>query len=119
MSLIEFATIAPYNSVYVNPDEVFAFRAEDQTPENDTLLLADATRSILVLAPLADVAAKMGRDFRQLTTAAQSPQPVYFNRNRVLQVLPHPQVENVCLVHGLGRRIAVQGALGDVVAALS
>ena len=119
MSLIEFDTIAPYNKVHVNPDEVFAFRAEDQTPENDTVLLADATRSILVVAPIADVSAKFGREFRQLSTASNSPQPVYVNRNRVLHVLPHPRVENVCFVHGLGRRIAVQGALGDVVGALS
>lgn len=119
MSLIEFDTIAPYGKVHVNPDEIFAFRPEDQTPENDTVLLGDATRSILVLAPTGDVAAKLGSEFRQLTTASRTPQPVYINRKRVMHVLPHPQVANVCFVHGLGRRIAVQGQLRDVVNALS
>ena len=119
MSLIPFATIDPYETVHVNPDEIFAFRAEEQTPEDDTVLLADATQSILILAPVAAVSAKLGSEFRRLDTASKSPQPVYINRNRVLHVLPHPQVKDVCLVHGLGRRIAVRGALADVVKALA
>jgi hypothetical protein len=119
MSLVAFDTIAPYETVHVNPNELFAFRAEEQTPEDDTVLLADAAQSILVLAPVAAVAAKLGSDFRQLQTASKSSQPVYINRSRVLHILPHPQVKDVCLVHGLGRRIAVKGALGDVVKALS
>lgn len=119
MSLIPFDTIAPYGTVHVNPNEIFAFRAEEQTPEDDTVLLADATQSILVLAPVAAVSAKLGSDFRQLQTASKSPQAVYVNSNRVLHVLSHPQVKEVCFVHGLGRRIAVKGALEDVVKALS
>ena len=119
MSLIPFDTIAPYGTVHVNPHEIFAFRAEEQTPEDDTVLLADATQSNIVLAPVAAVAAKLGSEFRRLQTASKSPHPVYINRNRVLHVLPHPQVKDVCFVHGLGRRIAVRGALNAVVKALS
>ena len=119
MSLIAFDTIAPYEGVHVNSNEIFAFRTEEQTPEDDSVLLADATRSILVLAPVAAVSAKLGSEFRWLQTAAKSPQPVYVNRNRVLHVLPHPQVKDVCFVHGLGRRIAVKGSLDHVVNALS
>ncbi len=119
MPFVEFETIQPYGKVVVNPDQIFSFAPEPQTPADDTELFADGERSILVAESIAQVSAKLGPDFRRFTAASTAPHEIYINRNLVLHLLPHPQVDGVCFVHGLNRRIAVVGTMDQVAQALS
>lgn len=119
MPFIEFSTIQPYGRVAVNPRQIFSFAPESQTPGDDTELSTDGERTILVTESIVQVASKLGTNFRRFKAASVAGHDVYVNRDIVLHVLPHPQVANVCFIHGMKRRIAVSGGLDDVVQALS
>lgn len=114
MAFVKFKTIPPYNEVMVNPAEIIAVTPEPTTPENDSELLVDGQRQILVLEAQDAAAQKLGPGFVRFDAASTSYTTVYVNKALVLHLLPHPQVANVVQIHGKVRRIPVKGTLEEV-----
>ncbi|HSV29591.1 MAG TPA: hypothetical protein VLL76_08525 [Candidatus Omnitrophota bacterium] len=110
---VSFAVSAPYLETRVKPELVFALQPDPTTTADDTELLVDSDRTILVNEPLGQVATKMGGDFRQFEQGS-STDTIWINRLLVVQILPHATMPGVCYVMGAHRRVTVKGTLAAV-----